>query len=82
MLRETRFEKQVQRRTAKRIFLEGEKILYLIPCKCTATQWTPYFDVLPEKGRTDDDFEKLVNEYEYYSCNKEVGSHAAFYISK
>lgn len=81
-MRETKFEKQVRRDTALKIFMDGKKCLFMIPCKCFPSTWMPFYDVLPEEGRTKEDFERLVNAFEYYNCNKETGKRAAFYISK
>ena len=81
--------KQIQKRTAKRIF-DNKKTVYVISCNANPNSpWINGFyalgwdellkhdDFIPEY---DFDFEKRVNEYEYYNCNSELGNYSHFYI--
>lgn len=81
--------KQVQKRTAKRLFDE-RKTIYVISCNANPnSQWINGFyelslELLEQKDdyikEYDSDFQKHVNTYEYYNCNSELGKYAHFYI--
>ena len=73
---------KVTRPKANRLFNEGVT-LYLLPCKCSRVCLTEKCGISPitiqkdlDTGRT---FEKLVNSFEYYNCNREVGYYTHFY---
>lgn len=69
---------RVSKIKARRLFDEN-KAIYLIPAKCRFT--TTGF-VVPIKICNDGDrsFDSIVNEFEYYNCNQELGGYAAFYV--
>lgn len=74
---------KVTRPKAERLFNEGVT-LYLLPCKCSRlcltekNCWISPVIITKDNdaGRT---FKKLVNEFEYYNCNREVGYYTHFY---
>lgn len=74
---------KITRPKAKRLFDEG-KTLYLLPCKCSRVCLVEVCGIRPatitknnDAGRT---FEKLVNSFEYYNCNRELGYYTHFYV--
>jgi hypothetical protein len=71
---------RVTKRTAKRLFSEGKEIM-LSPCNLNpASAWHPGVDI---DNKTDEDFDKTVNSFEYYNClNRETGMYTAFYVKE
>ena len=85
--------KQVQKRTAERMFCEG-KTLYIIPCKANPySPWLKLYELSQKRLQSKDDyipeydglgtelFRKYINAFEYYNCNSELGTYASYYIS-
>lgn len=68
--------KQIQKRTAKKLFDAGEDI-YIQTCN-----FRP-FDVWSScaviNNKEDDAFSAIVNNFEYYNCNSETGYYTTFY---
>ena len=86
--------KQVQKRTAERMFSEG-KTIYIIPCKANPhSPWIQFYDFSQERLQLKDDyiseydgigfelFRKQVNAFEYYNCNSELGTYPSYYIAE
>lgn len=65
---------KITKPTARRLYNEGSKIL-LTPCHLRPIPCGVY--VSNASGR---DFDKLINEFEYYNCNNETGRYAAYYV--
>ena len=71
---------QVQKRTAKRLFEQGEDLVF---CPCNFHPfgfWSP--GVLIEAGRykaEDISFNSCVANFEYYNCSSEAGLYTTFY---
>jgi len=77
---------KVTRPRAERLFSEGFT-LYLLPCNCSCRCLVEeHCWIKPVQIRLNDDpdrtFEKLVNSFEYYNCNREVGRYTHFYYRK
>lgn len=68
---------RVSKPTAKKAFNQGEKIAVL-PCKFGFYLWQ--YRLITEKSVYNPDFDKFVNEFEYYNCSAELGKYAAFYL--
>ena len=79
--------KKVNKKQARKLFLQRYDI-YLLPCKVNLqNMWIKpciISIVNKENGKARDvDFDKLVNEYEYYNCNyNELGKYASYYIKE
>jgi hypothetical protein len=86
--------KQVQKRTAERMFSEG-KTIYIIHCKANPySPWIQFCDLSQERLQLKDDyvpecdgistelFRKQINAFEYYNCNSELGTYASYYITE
>lgn len=69
---------RVSKRTARRHYNNGELII-LLPVKCYSEQFA--FET-GENHNEVKEFDKLVNEFEYYNCNHECGYYAAFYVAE
>ena len=71
--------KKVNKTQARKLFLQ-KKDIYILPCKVyIGNMWIkPYIANITKK--VDFDFDKLINEYEYYNCNYELGYYASYYI--
>lgn len=67
---------RVSKRTARRYYNNGESII-LLPVKCYSEQFA--FET-GENHNEVKEFDKLVNEFEYYNCNHECGYYTAFYV--
>lgn len=71
---------RINKAKAKQLYCNSKEIpIYILPCKANpASMWiTPTritSRVVP--------FDVMVNNYEYYNCNPELGSYAAFYIKE
>lgn len=69
--------KKVTKTTAKKLFEAGKNI-YLIPCKaCINSYWFSPYRVNKDCENT---FQSIVNSFEYYNCNNELGKYTAFYV--
>ena len=68
---------RVSKPTAKKAFNQGVRIAVL-PCKMGNGPWQ--HRLVTEKSVYNPDFDKFVNEYEYYNCSAETGNYAAFYL--
>jgi len=70
--------KQVQKRTAKKLFEAGETIYLQSSNMRPFGAWSTCVDINKEKadGET---FEAIVNSFEYYNCSRETGLYTTFY---
>ena len=51
----------------------------LVPCQSSiCSMWVSSIDVC--NASNDIDFDTIVNEFEYYNCNLELGKRAAYYV--
>lgn len=67
---------RVSKPTAKKAFNRGGKIAVL-PCRM-AVLWQ--YRLITEKSVYNPDFDKFVNEFEYYNCSAGTGRYTAFYL--
>lgn len=71
---------RIDKRKARRMISEGELVL-VNPCRVhpfaawhSAITLTDY--------PSSDDFDKVIDRYEYYNCNNEVGRYCSYYIEE
>ena len=66
---------QITKAQARKMHKQGEQV-YVLPSKANpnSTWWRP-LPTIP----TDTGFDKFINEYRFYNCNKEVGMGITFY---
>ena len=68
---------RVSKLKAKRLFQEGVTI-YLYPCMANPSSiWLSPPGINAEY---DSSFDTIVNHYEYYNCNNELGRYAKFFV--
>lgn len=69
---------RVNKQKANRLFNEGKGI-YILPCKANPSSiWiSPMFF---EKSAENNDFLSIVNSFEYYNCNSQLGKYSAFFV--
>lgn len=77
---------RVNKRVARKAWNEGKGII-ILPCKMNPR--SPWFKGIMIKKSDfeslgyDTDFDKIVNQHEYYNCtNNEVGRYCAFYMEE
>lgn len=69
---------KINKTKARNLYDSGEKI-YLLPCKVSLNSvWVKPICVSKHSGL---EFDKAVNEFEYYNCNKELGTYASYYVN-
>ena len=70
---------KIRKTMARKLFNEGKSI-YLLPCKMRVNNmWQSPYEMV--KNEEYPDFDKMVNNYEYYNCQyNETGKYTAFYI--
>lgn len=81
--------KRIQKRTARRLYNEGE-IIYIVPCNVWPDFkgiWIKPMNISKnlEEERAGNlyvamGFDSIINSYEYYNCNYELGYYTAFYV--
>lgn len=79
--------RKVTKPQAKKMFYQGVE-LYLLPCKVNeiallsnSEYWVkPCVIQLKEDEEKEEQFEKWVNEFEYYNCNSQLGYYAHYYV--
>lgn len=68
--------KRVDKRVARKLFDAGG-VVYLAPCKANPSpDWVGLIDIRKESAA----FDTVINEFEYYNCNFEMGKRAAYYV--
>ena len=69
--------KRVNKSVARKLFNLGKDI-FMIPCKANPhSPWTGFAVINNSEG---DVFDKIVNAYEYYNCNSEMGYYPHYYV--
>ena len=71
---------RISKSKARKLFVNEEKF-YIFPCKVSPlNHWGLGMDVECGLWGVGKEFDKFVNEYEYYNCNNELGKYSAFYV--
>lgn len=69
--------RQVNKPMARSLFNQGRTI-FVHPCNMILNNmWQRPFEI---SDKLDHNFDKLVNSYEYYNCNNELGRYANFFV--
>ena len=70
---------KIRKNTARKLFNNGHELI-IIPCKCAPGRvWLTGFKIC-KNNLENADFDRLINEFEYYNCNSELGRYTHFYI--
>jgi hypothetical protein len=72
---------RVRKNVARKLFNEG-RIIYLTPSNIMATDSSSWIKPYPINNRAGDNFDDIVNRYEFYNCNYELGYYTNFWISE
>lgn len=73
---------RVRKDVARRLFNEGRTI-YLTPSNIAASDsniWVKPYPISNQRSRKS--FDDIVNEFEYYNCNYELGYYTNFWINE
>jgi len=70
---------RVRKDVARRLYKEG-KTIYLTPSNIAARDSNFWVKPYPVSNRSEKTFDHIVNEFEYYNCNYELGYYANFWI--
>lgn len=71
--------KKVNKSVARKAFNNGE-IVHVVPCKANpASMWFRGSMIVISKLRTPD-FDAIVEKFQYYNCNAQLGKRVAYYI--
>ena len=71
--------RQIQKRTAHKAYNNGVMV-FIIPCKANVNSAWIQFSELNVDRLENQNFDVVVNQYEYYNCNSELGTYSHFYI--
>ena len=71
---------KVNKATARKMYRSGCEI-HLLPCKVRLNnEWVSPIPVSLETHK--ETFDRVVNQYEYYNCNAELGYYAHYYVTE
>lgn len=70
---------RINKKEARRRFNQGEDIT-LVACKMRVD--SPWGLGCRINNKDDRDFDKIVNNFEYYNCTSETGYYASYYIEQ
>ncbi len=73
--------KRIRKDVARRLFNNGQ-IIYLTPSKIAASDSSMWIKPYPINNRAGENFDDLVNRYEYYNCCYELGYYTSFWINR
>lgn len=70
---------KIRKNKARKLFNEGHELI-IIPCNCSPNGvWLKGFRIC-KTNLENSDFDRLINEFEYYNCNSELGRYTHYYI--
>lgn len=73
---------RIRKDVARKLFKEG-KTIYLTPSNIAASDSNLWIKPYPiNSNRQGRDFDSLVNQFEYYNCNWELGYYTNFWINE
>ena len=74
--------KRISKAAARKMWNNNQDFI-MVPCKLSPNGFGSVHtrcDLLDEEKKAD--FDKLVNEFEFYNCNRETGKYMAFYVEE
>lgn len=72
--------KRIRKDVARKLFNRG-RIIYLTPSNIVASDSSPWIKPYAINNRAGQDFDSVVNNYEYYNCCYELGYYTNFWIN-
>ena len=72
--------KRINKTAARNIYTAGG-VVYVVPClvPIKGSVWITAGEIISGLY-PDRTFDQIINEYEYYNCNNELGRYTAYYI--
>lgn len=71
---------RINKKQARKLYDAG-KAFYILACNlCFSNVWQSPF-LVENDSSYNEPFDKLVNMYEFYNCDKQRGKYAAFYVN-
>ena len=72
---------KIRKNTARKLFNEGRELV-IIPSNCSPNgAWVKGYRIC-KNNLENSDFDRLINEFEYYNCNGELGRYTHYYIEE
>lgn len=71
------FFQQINKTKAEKFFNEGREI-FLLPCR--ANPHSIWVEMSPLSKKDGDNFKSLVNAFEYYNCDGQIGRYAVCFV--
>ena len=71
---------RIRKDVARRLFNQG-RIIYLTPSNMAASDSNLWIKPYPINNRAGENFDNLVNRFEYYNCNWKLGYYTNFWIN-
>lgn len=72
---------RIRKDLARRLFNEG-KTIYLTPSNVAASDSNPWIKPYTINNRSEKNFDNIVNNFEHYNCNHQLGYYTNFWISE
>jgi len=72
---------RIRKDVARRLFNEG-KTIYLTPSKVVASDSNMWIKPCAINNRNGENFDVIVNRFEYYNCCYELGYYSNFWINE
>ncbi len=72
---------RIRKDVARRLFNRG-RIIYLTPSKIVASDSSMWIKPYPINNRAGQDFDSIVNNFEFYNCCWELGYYTNFWINE
>ena len=72
---------RVRKDVARRLYGEGQTI-YLTPSNVAASDSNLWVKPYPIQSKDETNFDNIINEFEYYNCNYELGYYTNFWINE
>ena len=73
--------RRVRKDVARRLYGEG-KTIYLTPSNVVASDSNFWVKPYPISNKDEKNFDNIIDEFEYYNCNYELGYYTNFWIDK
>ena len=71
--------RRIRKDVARRMYKKG-KTIYLTPSNVAASDSNMWIKPYPINNSSGKNFDNIINEYEYYNCNWELGYYTNFWI--
>jgi hypothetical protein len=73
--------RRIRKDVARRLFNNG-RIIYLTPSKVAPNDSGPWIRPYAINNRAGQDFDAIVNSFEFYNCCYELGYYTSFWVNR